>query len=367
MKIWRLMAQARQRQLSVDEYVAQLLAAGRVPRDTLVRLFHGEARRTPDEDRTRRGIALLRRAVALVPAPTRPGLLCTLGWLQWARGKRVVAAAYLAEAARIQPDNILACGLGIVVATKVPMWLTARQSGYDALPLRRGGTMEAWDCSHSGRSTTTSGRASRRSRSASRARRSDSRMPRRSMRAGSPRGLGAAVESIVIPVVPVIEIAESQESGEGEGDPDGLADQALDGQMSTLCPSASARVHHSGALLSSAMTPPAASAAATRSSAVARRHDDVDVHAPADRLLDRLQPDERATARGIDELDVADRVVAGRRLPERQDPARVRRRDGDHELILRSRRLARRRDRGRPRRSAGRARHPSSSAPSRSG
>jgi hypothetical protein len=124
MKMWRLMAQARQRQLTVDEYVAQLHASGKVPRDTLVRLFHGEARRTPDEGRIRRGVTILRRAVGLVPAPVRPDLLCTLGWLQWAHGKRVVAAAYLAEAARIRPDHVLTRGLGAVIATKVPVWLT---------------------------------------------------------------------------------------------------------------------------------------------------------------------------------------------------------------------------------------------------
>ena len=40
-------------------------------------------------------------------------------------------------------------------------------------------------------------------------------------------GLGVAVESIVIPVVPVIEIAESQGSGEG-ADPEGADPEGAD-------------------------------------------------------------------------------------------------------------------------------------------
>ena len=40
-----------------------------------------------------------------------PPLLCAIAWLQWARGKRAIAAGYLAEASRIEPEHILAFGL----------------------------------------------------------------------------------------------------------------------------------------------------------------------------------------------------------------------------------------------------------------
>lgn len=123
LKIGRLMARARQRGLSVDEYVARLGPAA-AERDTLLRLFHGEARRRPDANRMQRGIALLRRTAALVPAHERPAVLCVIAWLHWARGHRAIAMAYLAEAARIEPQHILAYGLSWLVTTKTPVWLT---------------------------------------------------------------------------------------------------------------------------------------------------------------------------------------------------------------------------------------------------
>lgn len=118
----RLIARARNHGTTVDDYVAELAAADAVPRGKLVRLFHGETNRVPDRDRIRRGIAVLRVIAALVPEPARPPLLCAIAWLQWAQGKRAVAAAYLHEAIRIEPGHILARGLAALVASKMPRW-----------------------------------------------------------------------------------------------------------------------------------------------------------------------------------------------------------------------------------------------------
>jgi hypothetical protein len=122
----RLFARARQRGLSIDEYVAELVTRDAVPRGKLVRLFHGETRRTPDTERIRRGIGLLRRIASLVPPVTRPPLLCAIAWLYWARGKRAIAMAHIAEAVSIEPEHILAHGLGWLITTKTPTWLTPR-------------------------------------------------------------------------------------------------------------------------------------------------------------------------------------------------------------------------------------------------
>lgn len=122
MKIARLMTRARRRGLSVDEYVAELSAAGAIPRDNLVRLFLGEARRSPSIDRIRRGIALLRTTASVVPEPFRPPLLCAIAWLLWSRGSRPVALAYLAEASRIEPGHVLAYGLSVLISSTMPAW-----------------------------------------------------------------------------------------------------------------------------------------------------------------------------------------------------------------------------------------------------
>jgi len=122
-EIARLIARATQRGLSADEYIAELAAAAAIPRGKIIRLFHGETRRTPDGPRMTQGIALLRRIASLVAPPLRPPLLCTIAWLQWARGKRAIAMAYLAEASRIEPEHILTFGLSWLVSTKTPAWI----------------------------------------------------------------------------------------------------------------------------------------------------------------------------------------------------------------------------------------------------
>lgn len=124
-KIARLVAQARQRALTVDEHIEHLRRTGAVPHDTLVRLFLGDARRRPDTARIRAGVAVLRRAVSLLPPPVRPDLLCILGWLSWADGDAETAMDYVETASAIAPGHVLAYGLGAIIGTgKVPAWVT---------------------------------------------------------------------------------------------------------------------------------------------------------------------------------------------------------------------------------------------------
>lgn len=122
LKIARLATRAAHRGLSVDEYIAELRVAGAVPQDNLVRLFTGRARRSPLIDRIRRGVALLRVTASVVPESLRPPLLCAIAWLLWIRGNRPVALAYLAEASRIEPSNVLAYGLTALIASTMPTW-----------------------------------------------------------------------------------------------------------------------------------------------------------------------------------------------------------------------------------------------------
>lgn len=122
-KMARIAEQAQRRGVSVDEYVAGLRAANAVPHDKLVGLFHGETDWAPSAHRLRHGIALLRRVAGMLPAPARPSVLCVIAWLTWARGRRPIAMAYLAEASRIEPEHLLAFGLSAVLAEKKPAWL----------------------------------------------------------------------------------------------------------------------------------------------------------------------------------------------------------------------------------------------------
>lgn len=124
-KIARLRTGARRYRITVDQYVRKLAAARKIPRDKLVRLFHGEGSKPPSVARVDRGISVLRTAAGAVPEAFRPPLLCALAWLQWACGRRAIAAAYLAEATRIDAENLLAYGLGVIFSTKVPEWVDA--------------------------------------------------------------------------------------------------------------------------------------------------------------------------------------------------------------------------------------------------
>ncbi|GAA4773868.1 hypothetical protein [Microbacterium gilvum] len=119
----RLDARAQARGLSLDEYIARLREADAMPRSPFVRMFRGETRRAPSEERIERGLTVLDETLALVPTLQRPPLLCTSAWLHWARGRWGEAMLHLAEAARIEPRHELAYGLSIRLSELTPAWL----------------------------------------------------------------------------------------------------------------------------------------------------------------------------------------------------------------------------------------------------
>ena len=121
-KMTLLRTAARVRGLTMDEYVAELVALGRIPQDRLVQLFLGRSQRSPKGGRMKRGSEVLRRVASSVPEGFRPPILCAVAWLHWAAGRRAIALAYLDESSRIDPGHILAHGLAAVAAERMPDW-----------------------------------------------------------------------------------------------------------------------------------------------------------------------------------------------------------------------------------------------------
>lgn len=122
-KLARLTTQAARAGMTADEYVQHRQEPAVVPRDRLVQLFLGESSNPPSDERLRRAVAVLRRTAALAPETMRALLLSTIAWMLWARGKRAVALAYLAEALRLEPDCVLADGLRLHFRARTPVWL----------------------------------------------------------------------------------------------------------------------------------------------------------------------------------------------------------------------------------------------------
>lgn len=120
-----LITEAKLNEMSVDEYVMTLTRHPDFTCDRVSRLFRGDEKQNPTGERLRRGIALLRRVIALAPTPYRAGLLCALAWLQWANGKRPIACAYLEEAASLEPGHVLVFGLIEHFSSRMPAWLDA--------------------------------------------------------------------------------------------------------------------------------------------------------------------------------------------------------------------------------------------------
>lgn len=132
LSMMRLIARSTQRGLTVDEYVAEHDAKLDEP---LTRLFLGESRRAPEADRISRGIDLIRWMLAVTPEPLRAELLCVLGWLYWARGKRPLAFLHLDAAWQIRPGHVLAYGLEQHFINRgTPEWLRAKPMPATALP-----------------------------------------------------------------------------------------------------------------------------------------------------------------------------------------------------------------------------------------
>lgn len=121
--IARLAAQAQQRGMSIDEYVAERARRGDIVLAPVARSLRGDTRRPPDGDRVGRGIAVLRRLAALLPATMASTCLAMIGWLHWSRGKRALALAYLRAAQILGPSGLTVHGFTWIVATRTPKWL----------------------------------------------------------------------------------------------------------------------------------------------------------------------------------------------------------------------------------------------------
>ncbi|WP_110590460.1 hypothetical protein [Microbacterium suaedae] len=118
----RTCARARQKNRSVDGYIDDLAETERLASNRTARKFGGEVRRLPDDERTRLAIRILRRATSLAPPELRTHLLCAIGWLQWARGRRPVALTYLAEAQRTGSGCPLPVAMTALVSSRRPRW-----------------------------------------------------------------------------------------------------------------------------------------------------------------------------------------------------------------------------------------------------
>ena len=125
----RIAARAARRGVTIDDYVAQLVASGSVPDTRATRCFRGETPWEPDRTRAARGTALFRAAAGHVPEGLRPSLLCVAAWLFWATGRRPHAVAHLVEASRIEPTHVLAYGLTAHFAARSPAWLRIGRDG----------------------------------------------------------------------------------------------------------------------------------------------------------------------------------------------------------------------------------------------
>lgn len=119
----RLLARARHRGMTADDYILGAAANDELGNDVMRRLFHGETPRRPDQDRVDRGIAVVLRAAAHVVAEDRPALLCIAAWLHWIVGRRTTALTYVHEAQRIEPTHLLTYGLAWLLSNKSPRWL----------------------------------------------------------------------------------------------------------------------------------------------------------------------------------------------------------------------------------------------------
>ena len=125
LKIAGLAARAAAQGMSVTRVSVHPGASEKAPRDPLLRLFLGEIRRAPNLERLAVGIARMRETSALVPEALRSPMLCTIAWLEWARGNRALSLAYLSEATRLEPDVTAVRGLRQMFASRMPAWTAA--------------------------------------------------------------------------------------------------------------------------------------------------------------------------------------------------------------------------------------------------
>lgn len=91
------------------------------------RLLLGDTRRAPDTERVERGVVILLRAAAAVPADERAGLLCMAAWLVWGLGRGSAAASLLELALAAEPAHGMARLLARYFATgALPEWAFRR-------------------------------------------------------------------------------------------------------------------------------------------------------------------------------------------------------------------------------------------------
>ncbi|WP_353809370.1 DUF4192 family protein [Agromyces sp. SYSU T00194] len=108
----------------MDDLVAEEVARGSHDHDIVLHeLLIGVGGRAPDARRIDAAVEVLRLVTACAAPEDRVEPYCVLAWLAWARGRGSVAAAYLDEAAGIDPGHGMTDLLRTVIGSgRVPEW-----------------------------------------------------------------------------------------------------------------------------------------------------------------------------------------------------------------------------------------------------
>lgn len=102
--------------------------SGEMVPDELGRLFLGQGP-TPDLDRLRLALSVVREAAARAPRNARPAPLTAAAWLSWALGRATHAARYLELVREIDPRYSLAALLETMIAgAMLPEWAFRRSA-----------------------------------------------------------------------------------------------------------------------------------------------------------------------------------------------------------------------------------------------
>lgn len=100
-----------------DEDIARALDG-----DVVRRLFLGRSLRRPHHARIAHAVALLRRAAAHTRVDCG-GLYSVLAWLEWARRRSAIAAAYANEGVTVSPTHRLAPAVRDLIRSGRPRWV----------------------------------------------------------------------------------------------------------------------------------------------------------------------------------------------------------------------------------------------------
>jgi hypothetical protein len=113
---------------SMDELVADDLAAGERPFVDAGSLLLGRTATRPDVARVTSGIRLFHDAIAVAPDDLRPSALCVLAWLHWSLGRGSAAGYLIDRALDLDPDHGMAAILATIFdAGMIPEWAFARE------------------------------------------------------------------------------------------------------------------------------------------------------------------------------------------------------------------------------------------------